>query len=44
MRNLIVKKEPLLQYETLFIKVPIIELKYHVIFNEGHNIDHYFNQ
>ena len=44
MRNFVIKKEPLLQFETLLVKLPIIELKYQVVYNNGKNINHYFNQ
>ena len=43
MRDFIVKKEPLQQFESLFVKFPIIELKYQVNYNDGKTIDHFFN-
>ena len=44
MRDLIVKKEPLLQFETLFMKLPVIELRYWVEYNDGRSINHFINQ
>jgi hypothetical protein len=44
MRDFIIKKEPLQQFETLFVKLPIIELKYFVDYNEGRTVNHFFNQ
>lgn len=34
-RELVMRKEPLQQFETLFLKVPIIELQYLSKYNEG---------
>lgn len=44
MRDFIIKKEPLQQFETLFVKLPIIELKYQLEINEGRTLNHFFNQ
>mmetsp|Transcript_26404 Transcript_26404/g.40301 ORF Transcript_26404/g.40301 Transcript_26404/m.40301 type:complete len:217 (+) Transcript_26404:1985-2635(+) len=44
MRDFIMKKEPLQQFESLFMKLPIVEFTYSVDYNEGLTINHFFNQ
>lgn len=44
MRDFIIKKQPLKEFETIFVKLPIIELKYQVKYNDGKTINHFFNQ
>lgn len=44
MRDFLIKKEPLQQFETLFVKLPIIEIKYFMSYNEGKTGNHFFNQ
>jgi len=43
-RDFVVKKQPLQQFETIFVKLPIVEMKYFVNYNDGLTLNHFFNQ
>ena len=44
LRDLVISKNPLQQFETLFVKLPIIEIKQVVKFNDENTVNHFFNQ
>ena len=44
MRDFKVMKQPLAQFETLFIKFPVIELIQKTVYNDARDLDHYNHQ
>ena len=41
MRNLIVSKLPFRSFESAIMKVPLVEVQFKIIYNQGKTVNHY---